>query len=54
MWKKLKAMFFKLFGCKSQPTIVEPPVTEKETPVKEIPTLEPVIKQLKKKRQTKS
>ena len=56
MWKKLKTILSSLFGKKEQP-IIEPiaPLVVEELPVvvEEVST-EPMIKQIKKKRQKKN
>jgi len=58
MWKKLKTILSSLFGKKEQPIIeqIAPPVAPvvEELPVVEEVSTEPMIKQIKKKRQKKN
>ena len=59
MWKKLKTILSSLFGKKEQPIVepivepIAPPVVEEPLVVEEVST-EPMIKQIKKKRQKKN
>jgi hypothetical protein len=58
MWKKLKTLFAKFFGCSEKLPVqpVEPVVLQEieQPPIIEDLPPEPMIKQLKKKRQKKA